>query len=57
MQAPDGSREIVVTADAVLIATGAHPRGRPATRPDGERVGGAAPGTAPGLAGAALAGP
>jgi dihydrolipoamide dehydrogenase len=52
VQAPDGSREIVVTptgeaaggeeerlfADAVLIATGGHPREIPDARPDGERI-------------------
>jgi NAD(P)H dehydrogenase (quinone) len=48
MQALDGSREIVVTAadgseetltaDAVLIATGGHPRELPDARPDGERI-------------------
>ena len=47
-QAPDGSREVVVTAedgseerltaDAVLIATGGHPREIPDARPDGERI-------------------
>ncbi|MGH3323633.1 MAG: NAD(P)H-quinone dehydrogenase, partial [Streptomyces sp.] len=52
-QGPDGSREVVVTfaddrrdggaeerltADAVLIATGAHPREIPDAQPDGERI-------------------
>ncbi|MFD8592789.1 NAD(P)H-quinone dehydrogenase [Streptomyces sp. NPDC059637] len=47
-QAPDGSRTVVVeavdgssetlTADAVLIATGAHPREIPDALPDGERI-------------------
>jgi NAD(P)H dehydrogenase (quinone) len=47
-QALDGSRTVVVqaadgtrqelTADAVLIATGAHPREIPDARPDGERI-------------------
>ncbi|MCT2594436.1 NAD(P)H-quinone dehydrogenase [Streptomyces sp. N2-109] len=47
-QAPDGSREVVVraadgseerlTADAVLVATGGHPREIPDARPDGERI-------------------
>ncbi|CAM5312845.1 NAD(P)H-quinone dehydrogenase [Streptomyces canarius] len=48
MQALDGSRKVVVTAadgteetltaDAVLIATGGHPRELPDARPDGERI-------------------
>jgi dihydrolipoamide dehydrogenase len=47
-QAPDGSRRVTVTAadgspttlvaDAVLIATGAHPRELPGARPDGVRI-------------------
>ncbi|MFI9269149.1 NAD(P)H-quinone dehydrogenase [Kitasatospora sp. NPDC052896] len=47
-QAVDGSREVLVEesdgtvrslrADAVLIATGAHPRELPDARPDGERI-------------------
>lgn len=47
-QAPDGSRKVTVTAadgtsegliaDAVLIATGAHPREIPDALPDGERI-------------------
>ncbi|MFE9422274.1 NAD(P)H-quinone dehydrogenase [Kitasatospora sp. NPDC006697] len=47
-QAADGSREVVVTAadgstqslraDAVLVATGVHPREAPDARPDGERI-------------------
>ncbi|MGP3982118.1 NAD(P)H-quinone dehydrogenase [Streptomyces sp. KR80] len=47
-QAPDGSRRVVVraadgseetlVADAVLIATGAHPREIPDALPDGERI-------------------
>ncbi|OEV11491.1 dihydrolipoamide dehydrogenase [Streptomyces sp. Amel2xB2] len=51
-QAPDGSREVVVTptgdaagegeerlaADAVLVATGGHPREIPDAQPDGERI-------------------
>ncbi|MBR7677511.1 NAD(P)H-quinone dehydrogenase, partial [Streptomyces daliensis] len=47
-QAPDGSRQVVVTvadgteerltADAVLISTGGHPREIPDARPDGERI-------------------
>ncbi|MEU6082340.1 NAD(P)H-quinone dehydrogenase [Streptomyces sp. NPDC047108] len=47
-QAPDGSRQVTVTADdgsqetltadAVLIATGAHPREIPDALPDGERI-------------------
>src|SRR5215470_13271241 len=47
-QALDGSRKVVVsmadgeeetlTADAVLIATGGHPREIPDARPDGERI-------------------
>ncbi|MGF1427394.1 NAD(P)H-quinone dehydrogenase [Kitasatospora sp. LaBMicrA B282] len=47
-QAVDGSREVVVTAvdgstqslraDAVLVATGVHPREAPDARPDGERI-------------------
>ncbi|WP_431984927.1 NAD(P)H-quinone dehydrogenase [Streptomyces qinglanensis] len=47
-QAPDGSRVVTVTAadgsqeqltaDAVLIATGGHPREIPDARPDGERI-------------------
>lgn len=47
-QAPDGSREVVVTAadgseetltaDSVLIATGGHPREIPDALPDGERI-------------------
>ncbi|MCK1814464.1 NAD(P)H-quinone dehydrogenase [Streptomyces carpaticus] len=47
-QAPDGSRRVSVThpdgsevelvADAVLIATGGHPREIPDARPDGERI-------------------
>ncbi|MBU7596692.1 NAD(P)H-quinone dehydrogenase [Streptomyces sp. P38-E01] len=47
-QAPDGSREVVVTAadgteqrltaDAALIATGGHPREIPDAQPDGERI-------------------
>lgn len=47
-QAPDGSRDVVataadgseerLTADAVLIATGGHPREIPDARPDGERI-------------------
>jgi dihydrolipoamide dehydrogenase len=47
-QAMDGSRQVTVTsadgteetltADAVLIATGAHPRELPDARPDGERI-------------------
>ncbi|WP_344325706.1 NAD(P)H-quinone dehydrogenase [Streptomyces macrosporus] len=47
-QEPDGSRHVVVekadggeerlTADAVLIATGGHPRELPDARPDGERI-------------------
>lgn len=47
-QGPDGSREVVVTAadgseetlaaDAVLIATGGHPREIPDALPDGERI-------------------
>ncbi|CCB76508.1 MULTISPECIES: NAD(P)H-quinone dehydrogenase [Streptomycetaceae] len=47
-QAPDGSRAVTVTmadgttdtltADAVLIATGAHPREIPDALPDGERI-------------------
>lgn len=47
-QALDGSRKVVVTAadgseetlvaDAVLIATGGHPRELPDARPDGERI-------------------
>ncbi|OEV03654.1 NAD(P)H-quinone dehydrogenase [Streptomyces oceani] len=50
--APDGSREVIVrsgdagadepeerlTADAVLVATGGHPREIPDARPDGERI-------------------
>ncbi|MGX1118438.1 pyruvate/2-oxoglutarate dehydrogenase complex dihydrolipoamide dehydrogenase (E3) component [Streptomyces ambofaciens] len=48
MQGLDGSRKVVVraadgseetlTADAVLIATGGHPRELPDARPDGERI-------------------
>jgi pyruvate/2-oxoglutarate dehydrogenase complex dihydrolipoamide dehydrogenase (E3) component len=48
MQGPDGTREVVVTAadgsqqrltaDAVLIATGGHPREIPDAQPDGERI-------------------
>lgn len=48
MQALDGSRKVVVraadgteetlTADAVLIATGGHPRELPDAQPDGERI-------------------
>lgn len=48
MQALDGSRKVVVTAadgteetltaDAVLIATGGHPRELPDAKPDGERI-------------------
>lgn len=47
-QGPDGSRAVVVdladggeerlTADAVLIATGGHPREIPDAKPDGERI-------------------
>nr|WSZ98039.1 NAD(P)H-quinone dehydrogenase [Streptomyces sp. NBC_00857] len=47
-QAMDGSRKVIVTAadgseesltaDAVLVATGAHPREIPDARPDGERI-------------------
>ncbi|MEU8552317.1 NAD(P)H-quinone dehydrogenase [Streptomyces roseoverticillatus] len=47
-QAPDGSRRVVVraadgteetlVADAVLVATGAHPREIPDALPDGERI-------------------
>ncbi|NJQ00605.1 NAD(P)H-quinone dehydrogenase [Streptomyces zingiberis] len=47
-QAPDGSRTVTVrfadgaeealTADAVLVATGAHPRELPDALPDGERI-------------------
>lgn len=47
-QAADGSRKVVVrtadgteetlTADAVLIATGGHPREVPDAQPDGERI-------------------
>ncbi|NLU72260.1 NAD(P)H-quinone dehydrogenase [Streptomyces sp. HNM0575] len=51
-QGPDGSREVVVTptgdaageaeerlaADAVLVATGGHPREIPDAQPDGERI-------------------
>ncbi|AXK37354.1 NAD(P)H-quinone dehydrogenase [Streptomyces armeniacus] len=47
-QAPDGSRQVVVraadgseerlTADAVLVATGGHPREIPDARPDGQRI-------------------
>ncbi|KAF4406685.1 NAD(P)H-quinone dehydrogenase [Streptomyces lycii] len=47
-QAPDGSRRVVVravdgseetlVADAVLVATGAHPRELPGALPDGERI-------------------
>ncbi|MFH8593829.1 NAD(P)H-quinone dehydrogenase [Streptomyces rimosus] len=47
-QSPDGSRTVTVTsadgteetltADAVLIATGAHPREIPDAQPDGERI-------------------
>jgi dihydrolipoamide dehydrogenase len=35
--AQDGSRE-VLQADAILLATGAHPRELPEARPDGERI-------------------
>jgi pyruvate/2-oxoglutarate dehydrogenase complex dihydrolipoamide dehydrogenase (E3) component len=48
MQSLDGSRKVIVrsadgteetlTADAVLIATGAHPRELPDAQPDGERI-------------------
>ena len=48
MQALDGSRKVIVsaadgteetlTADAVLIATGGHPREVPDAQPDGERI-------------------
>lgn len=48
MQALDGSRQVVVTAadgteetltaDAVLLATGGHPRELPDAQPDGERI-------------------
>jgi NAD(P)H dehydrogenase (quinone) len=47
-QSPDGTRQVIVTAadgstetltaDAVLIATGAHPREIPDALPDGERI-------------------
>lgn len=48
-QAPDGSRDVVVTpgdgggeqrltADTVLVATGGHPREIPDAKPDGERI-------------------
>lgn len=47
-QAMDGSRQVIVTAadgseealtaDAVLIATGGHPREIPDAQPDGERI-------------------
>ncbi|MCM2577877.1 NAD(P)H-quinone dehydrogenase [Streptomyces meridianus] len=47
-QAPDGTRRVTVTAgdgsteelvaDAVLVATGAHPREIPDAQPDGERI-------------------
>ncbi|MFD7919219.1 NAD(P)H-quinone dehydrogenase [Streptomyces sp. NPDC059740] len=47
-QAPDGSRKVtvraadgseqVLTADAVLVSTGAHPREIPDAQPDGERI-------------------
>lgn len=47
-QGPDGTRRVVVTAadgsvdtltaDAVLVATGGHPREIPDARPDGERI-------------------
>jgi dihydrolipoamide dehydrogenase len=35
--APDGSEQ-VLEADAVLVATGAHPRTLPTAQPDGERI-------------------
>ncbi|MFE2446280.1 NAD(P)H-quinone dehydrogenase [Streptomyces melanosporofaciens] len=47
-QSPDGSRRVIVravdgteqtlVADAVLVATGAHPREIPDAKPDGERI-------------------
>ncbi|MGO4752959.1 FAD-dependent oxidoreductase, partial [Streptomyces sp. 2MCAF27] len=47
-QSPDGSRKVIVraadgteqtlVADAVLVATGAHPREIPDAQPDGERI-------------------